>query len=250
VVVPFVAIKTSASAADWLVARMAHLGIHWRIWSDPTDLVALAVLPVAWHVSRGAWSSPRPKLAHSVGVLVGGLACLATSTTFEQIETAAYLVNTTHEELEVRVYRLTSPLDCEAAAVDPKGTLTSDRFDLAWCKRAPPFVILPLDTDWRATAEETKQNPHADAEHLICDAVIVRIPGADDTVVFWNGLAHVRVDLQGGHRVSLTKENDDPHAIYIEAFGSRRVLGVSELFETWTIDANLPSPAVSCGDAP
>lgn len=249
VVLPFVAIKTSALAAEWLVVLVAQVGIHWRIWSDPTDLVGLAVVPVAWRVSRVVRSS-RPTLLHHVAVLLGGLGCVATSSAFEQIETAAYLVNTSHDTLEVRVYRLTSPLDCDAAAADPEGTLTPDRFELAACKRAAPFVIVPLDTDWRATADDTKQNPNADAAHLICDAVIVRIPGADDTVVFWNGLAHVQVDLHGDHTVSLVNGNEDPHAIYIEAFGTRRVIGASELFRTWTIDVNLPSPAVSCEDAP
>lgn len=249
VVVPFVAMKLSANAADAVVASLSWFGIHWRLWSDPTDLVALVVLPFAWRMLDARPKKRAVTRVHRLAVLVGGIACLATSTTHEEIETAAYLVNTTHDDLEIHIYRVDQPLDCEATAADAQTLLTADRFSFESCKRVEPFIIVPLDTDWRGLdTETTKQNPRENPPHLVCDAVIVRIPGAEDTVVFWNAIAQVQVDMHGGHRVTVS--DDDPHAIYVEELGSQRLLGASDLFQTWTIAGELPPPVGACEDAP
>src|SRR3954466_9430868 len=44
VVIPFCAAKLFAAGADALVTAIGWIGVHWRLWCDPTDLIALAVL--------------------------------------------------------------------------------------------------------------------------------------------------------------------------------------------------------------
>src|SRR3982751_6711179 len=54
VVALFVAADLSAAVSDAVVAVAARVGLHWRLWPDVTDLLALAVLPVTvWLLRRG-----------------------------------------------------------------------------------------------------------------------------------------------------------------------------------------------------
>ncbi|MBU1431645.1 hypothetical protein KKF91_13965 [Myxococcota bacterium] len=74
--VVFAAINLSRGFADAFSAL-----IPWRIWVDPTDLIALPMLWLSAH-HLGAWSSrrlPTRPLVQRLGLAVGGLACLATS---------------------------------------------------------------------------------------------------------------------------------------------------------------------------
>ena len=82
----FVAINTSSAAARWCEQLTAALGVPWRIWCDPSDLLALPALAVGWLLvslsatgeSRLPWSAWRRVLRLSAMVL-GALACMATS---------------------------------------------------------------------------------------------------------------------------------------------------------------------------
>ena len=44
----FTAIKLSRSSADVLETITAYTPLPWKLWCDPTDLVALSMLPLAW----------------------------------------------------------------------------------------------------------------------------------------------------------------------------------------------------------
>ncbi|MEM6787941.1 MAG: PQQ-binding-like beta-propeller repeat protein [Myxococcota bacterium] len=63
---------------------VAHaVGVPWRIWVDPTDLVALLVLPLAFTaleptMRRGTVTRPRMNLER-LGLAIGAAACLASS---------------------------------------------------------------------------------------------------------------------------------------------------------------------------
>jgi hypothetical protein len=47
----FAAIKLFAPAARLVESLMTALGVPWRIWVDPSDLIALAAIPVAWWIA-------------------------------------------------------------------------------------------------------------------------------------------------------------------------------------------------------
>jgi hypothetical protein len=53
--------------------------LPWRVWTDPTDLVALPVLFVGWRWFVAAEAPPRSRALAKLGGAVGLLACLATS---------------------------------------------------------------------------------------------------------------------------------------------------------------------------
>ena len=98
VVVPFVGMNVSADAARSLEAASRWLGLSWHVWTDPTDLVALGVLPIAWRMSsaarEGPKSPPRPLYASErIAVLLGAVACLASSTVIRLYQTRIYLVS-------------------------------------------------------------------------------------------------------------------------------------------------------------
>ena len=84
VAIVFAAINLVPSAARAWSEVFAAIGVPFRVWPDPTDLLALPALVVAYLVfarlrasggSRSLWSSGAAK----VGVLVGGVACVGSS---------------------------------------------------------------------------------------------------------------------------------------------------------------------------
>ena len=79
----FVAAKLSPAVSVALIALVARLGLTWRLWPDPTDLLALAVLPLTVRLMRerppAAPAAPAWHLRERAGVVLGAAACLATS---------------------------------------------------------------------------------------------------------------------------------------------------------------------------
>lgn len=83
--VGFVAINVSEPAARLVVDAVSLVGMEWRIWSDPTDLLALPALWVSHRVLGDVASRPKtlralwgPALARA-GFVAGMVGCIATS---------------------------------------------------------------------------------------------------------------------------------------------------------------------------
>jgi hypothetical protein len=78
----YVAADLSRAVSDGFVALAARLGLTTKLWPDPTDLVALAVLPLTIHLLR-LRPAPSPDRGRDVrgraGVILGAAACIATS---------------------------------------------------------------------------------------------------------------------------------------------------------------------------
>ena len=231
VALPFCAIKLSAGAARGLESLLEVAGISWRIWSDPTDLLALAVLVPLWAACRlepsnGA-QAPANALDHA-GVLLGALACLATSEDYRPIETAAYLVNATLDSIDVRVSRLPQPADC--SALDPA---------LGWSPRAEDFLFetsYQLDVNEVAPLDLPSWHPDApdkgtDSVPPPCSAVLLEIPGLPPTVAFWGNLPRHEVDL------SRAPGTLDPQAVYVETAADRMFITGTEQVRTFPIES-------------
>ena len=149
VVIPFCAVKLSQAPAGALVAALGAVGIRWRLWCDPGDLVALVVLPLAWQVSLAAEADRARRLrprraAGAVPVILGALACLATSYRVDGFYSSAFLINMTLDRVEVRLYRARGPLDCGAIAAAPAIALAS-AFDPGLCVPLEVGGLMPLD---------------------------------------------------------------------------------------------------------
>jgi hypothetical protein len=243
VVAPFSWMKLSANGAHALERASSSVGLSWRIWADPTDLAALAVLPLAWWLSEPyAGAAPRSsrglRAPERLAALLGAAACLASSSTWTVYETRIYLVNSAHRAPELKLYRSSAPLACD---VEPVEAVRAATFALDRCALAGPFRALPLDRDYRewAVGEGPDDSPLPPAR--ACDAVVLRATGLPDTVVYWQGGTKDEVDED----VSLG-ETTGSSAVLLESLGAEWVLTPGSDSETWVHDGFLPeAPCVA-----
>jgi hypothetical protein len=154
----FVATDLSPAASDAFVAVMARLGLASRLWPDPTDLIALAVLPLTIRVMR--WPAVSEDagrarwLRERVGVLLGAAACVATSAPLQHPH-SPFLLNAAPVETTIRVtWVLTSATSCTApeqvaASLDPSDLddprdLTLARGQVALLNGPPAAGVSPV----------------------------------------------------------------------------------------------------------
>ncbi len=243
VCLPFVAINVSTKAASLVVWAASLGGLEWRIWSDWTDLAALSVLPVAWRISQSSGAAARAgstlsATVHRVGVVLGAFACIATSEDFSRVETAAYLINLTPEEVKVSIFRAKEPLDCGAFAADPHGMLRSEQlvFERCWTTDVSQRVV-PLDQDWRIIVDRSGI-PDA-ASPRACDLAVIRVDGMVDRAVFWNQVSKLQLD-------TYDLDIRDSHALQLERFGDVFVIERTPLLDVWPVDLTLPEATGTC----
>jgi hypothetical protein len=112
----FIAADLSPAASNAVVALARRLGMSWQLWPDVTDLLAFAVLPVGWWIAGGRghlgvdWNH---RLLHRSGVVLGAIACLATSAP-PSWEHYPYFVNQTADSRTVTFTWLLRKVDCNA----------------------------------------------------------------------------------------------------------------------------------------
>ena len=247
VVGPFCAVKISAAAAHAMEAAVGCLGIRWRLWCDPTDLAALAMLPLAWWVSwaGSARASLEPRTRRALATIAGGVACLATSYAPIGVRTAAYLMNATVEPLEVQVYRVGGPLDCTSVDTLQASALAS-AFDPAICAEVGPGRVLPIARSL-VDLSDIFRDASPPAPDPPCDAVIVRARDLPDTLLVWQALQDV--DIEGNESYPAGVPGHlDPHAIYVERAGDRLFAVGSPLITASTSPISLPP--MSCASFP
>jgi hypothetical protein len=232
---PFVAIKVSPDAARVLEGMLAFAGVRSRIWSDPTDLVALGVLPFAWRVSallEARVVERVPRLVHMLGAMLGGVACIATSEDESwRYETSAFLVSMARESVTVEVSRVTAALDC--ADLDASVTaLGASDFEPTFCASFAPMERLPLDRDFVGGKGDVLHGPGE--EEPPCDAVLLGTSGLAPTIVFW----------QKSPTAKNTLPELNPAAVYLEQAGSSLYLAGSKIMHVRTLEG--PVPDIDC----
>jgi hypothetical protein len=254
----FAAIKLWPAAARSVEHFTRWAGLGWRIWSDPIDLIALSVLPLGWWIfhSRGAGlqrTDGRPTRVDTksethyrwwlerTAAVVAMLACVATSSDSRVFATSVALVNTTHEPVELQVFRPSRALDCDAVVADPKSSLIADDFAFESCTTLEPLQPLPLDLDWSVPEGLEPRLPPPGSERA-CDAVLLRAPGLDDTVLFWNDVPKVSIDQYGG------MPDDPAHIVLLEQVGDRLFAGGPDVGQIWP--ATFSVPQATCEVAP
>jgi hypothetical protein len=245
VAVPFVAIKLSPAAARGLVALVGALGIRWRIWCDPTDLLALAALPLAWRLARGATASvPRPDRAarwrRVFGVALASVACLATSISIPGYRTSAYVANMTRDPVDVRIYRVAGALDCTQLATTPQIALAAP-FVAERCMHLDPGKIAPIDRVWWPLDPVRYRDPGTEPPEPPCDAVIVRVHGLPDTLLAWQAMDDVDVEEPVGDRAH---DALDPQGVYLEPAGDRLLLAGSSRISA--APSTIALPDIAC----
>jgi hypothetical protein len=134
----FAAIKLDAAAAHHAEQLFRALGVASRIWLDPTDLFALAMLPIAAMLCRPA-PSPRvrrdalPGVLRVPAVVVASFACIATTGGGEEVGSGSglpALINETEETLIVHIASTNGAGGCRIYREDRVGVLTPDAFSL------------------------------------------------------------------------------------------------------------------------
>lgn len=188
----FVAVKSVPGAGALTATIASHVGLDWTFAFDPTDLLALAVLPLAWHVAshRGVIFVPRI-WTERAAVGAGVLACMASPPPEPSWTTTAFLVNRTDRTLEVRVRWVDAQVDCSLIQDRFAEILARDTFMAGTLFSVEPDHTLPLDRGL-ALSTDPWAPPVATGHNGSCDVVILTAEGMPETMVFWDGSAGPR----------------------------------------------------------
>lgn len=187
----FAAIQLSPVAAATWSELMGLFGVPWAITMDPTDLLALGVLPVAWFAFDAVVSRPvervadtAAKLARGGAVGTGLVACVATSPAppvdffYEDIFASAYLHNGSDSDLGLllRPLRAEVEIDCLAVADDPGALIPESAFGQGTLWSLPP----------RTTIAANDRNADGSSSNRACSAVHVSGDGIAPMILFWD----------------------------------------------------------------
>ena len=120
VVAPFAAMKLVPGVAADIASLLTDAGLPSRIVCDPSDLLALTLLPWTWRLAGSA----RPVRAtahawlHRFGIAAAALACTATSMAGPErhLVRPPFVINWTRFDLEVAVELQLGPGACAEAA--------------------------------------------------------------------------------------------------------------------------------------
>ncbi len=227
VAVPFAAIKLSAAAANALVAAAAVVGLRFRIWQDPTDLLAFVALYPAWRLASSAGNAQtvvRPSRAaywaERAAFAGAAAACLATSQGPNGYFTNAYLVNYTGHEVDVRVRWVDAKLDCSTVMANgPSRMLAPKVFNLGITFRLAKGATVPLnrqdafaasgqgDSGFGGSGGFDDPGPGGggsggdsgtapvEGTGGSCEVVVIEAEGMAPTIVYWDDLASVSVPV-------------------------------------------------------
>lgn len=245
----FVALKLSRPLADVVEAVTAYTPLPWRLWCDPTDLVALVVLPLGWWlVAREGEATGFTRIGlclRGAGLGIGVLACAATSAVSEKYCATAFLFNGTLRTQTVRLYGLQSPLDCSRSLDAPADWPGRDAFVLRSCSTLASREILLLDQGAKDLGEWGELgtfdvSPYFDAGIIgpTCDAVLLQAEGLQPVVLTWNGVS--AIEFSGAERFG--DYANDPHGLILERAGDRLFIGGTSLLRVLPAGFD-PAPA-------
>jgi hypothetical protein len=245
VVLPFLAVKVVPAAARAVAVGLSVVGIPSRLWTDPSDLIALVVLPIAWLLARPAEANadadaqapPRPLSAlERAGAVLGSAACLATSSQGKILEGSLFLVNASPRPITLSIRRPSLALDCDALESSPDVNLEPAQFAFDRCLRLPFASPGVLD---RRPSPDTAGEPLPPAQHSGCDAVMLSAPGLGSVMILWRDEPKVELDASAYYIDEL-----HPNALYVESFGDRLVIAETTHARVRMVDE--PELATEC----
>jgi hypothetical protein len=247
----FSAIKLSPVAARALATLLTACGVPSRFWSDPWDLVALAVLPLAWRTAAvvEARMAEPPRWVHRVAVTAGAFGCVATSTyePSSSTESSAYVVNLSNRPFDFQLLRLRSEIDCN----ELEAAVSSAVYEGQFCASLHTGGVLPLDRDfqWVRDREEEEEPPTPPADPG-CDAVVLRGEGVPDTLVYWHttpnrDIASVVYLEESEQREEIIQAE---HALVLEEAVGRLFFTGTSVMKVGKLSA--PPPHFECSELP
>jgi hypothetical protein len=252
----FAAIKLSRSCADLVEGISRLTPVPWRIWCDPTDLLALSMLPLAWWLcgrpetrmvaSPGRGAQRATAGLRAAGLLLALFACAATSSIERRFSGTAFLFNGTLRPHTLRLYRLQAPLDCARPLTEPATCPGPDAFVLRSCPTLFSRDIVGLDQGWLDLAtwsggnELRAERRDAAVTGPTCDAVLLAAEGLRPVVVTWRDVPPV---FFTGSQLSDGEANDG-HGLVLEQAGERLYIGGTSLLRV--LSAGFESPPGEC----
>jgi hypothetical protein len=238
VAVAFIAIKLSPFAAHAVERALALAHVPWRIWSDPTDLLALLALPAAWWLTDQPAVPAGPALERvrdRLLMIAGAFACMATSVAPDPYQTFDLsLINRTSRAQALAVYPADpAALDCAAIEAGNLASLTAAMFASPTCTELAPgnsarFGMIIVVGDGGAPP------PDADGG-ADCNAAVVRAAGLADVVLTWPVVAPEIADASAAQ-------------LYLEEAGSRLYVAGTDYVAA--VPAPFTLPASGCPGAP
>lgn len=190
VVAVFALVKLSPEARDALVALAALLGMRWSIVVDPTDLVALAALPLAWRVAAPSATARRIALQRS-GMALGAMACIATSQPTPATPTSftarAFVVNRAGRSLDLGLRFTSARVDCAAAQIAGGTVFARSLFDDEILRVSlDAGETFPLDADAiRTVLARSGTTFTVPGQSGGCAVALLTANGMPETVAFW-----------------------------------------------------------------
>ncbi len=190
----FVASKLSAGVAATLVWLASLVGLSWKIVLDPSDLLGLSMLPLAWWLAERKAQPRQPRRAFRVvAVLVAVVACMGSAQRPLYWNTDAFVVNTTETSIDLRVSYYNGTLDCERIGAHAANALDRNAFSESISFALASEEVLPLRRlallqaaglveqfqPWDDVGEDS------DVAELPCDAVLLQGENMPDIIAWW-----------------------------------------------------------------
>lgn len=181
----FLAIKLDATAAHHAQQLFRAIGVPSRIWLDPTDLFALAVLPFASTLCGPSQRSAARRNALRVpAIVVASFACIATTGGGEEESSGSQipeLINDTEEALIVHIASTNGAGGCPLYREDRVGGLTADAFSLRREVVVKPGGRASLSGDLSVAFNHD------------CGAAWITLPDGRQELVYWADLPAIEV---------------------------------------------------------
>lgn len=157
--------------------------LGWRLWPDPTDLMALASIAVSWLVLAPRASRPLPerRLTSRGMLLTGCLACAATSSAPppRELTSSVLLHNRSGRDLEVRISAPREGLifDCALALRSPETLFRPEHFTAQEHIRLVSGDLLSVDHALDDRSNSTQRT---------CQVRLLSVEGNADRLVVWD----------------------------------------------------------------
>jgi hypothetical protein len=188
VVVPYVLGKAFPSCTVAIESLMHAAGLPWRLWTDPTDLIAIAILPATWHLMVGPQAGVKESVVwrdvrSRVGVALGAAACIATSNISEPL-VRPFIVNASGSGRTIAVRWLLKSSPCgrplrEVAAALQNGDMSEpisivlDMNAFAAVDQPPPVGVSPIGM----CSNDLRSEHQFDPDPGFCPVALVELAG-------------------------------------------------------------------------
>ncbi len=233
----FAAINLSPAAAGLWDGAMATVGFEWVTHTDPTDCLALGVLPFSILIfitrMREPWHHPTERVAAAGLALAGLLGCAASGPPPDDPQNPEFsarlaLLNKTHELQVFQIRQLddTISADCDRVAEAPQEYLRAEAFGEPVRWELFSGQRIPVTTQG-SDIFRTEPPPVLGEDE--CRATRITLETADDIIVFWGGELEPKMfrhraekdkgELGGAQTIALTGDYSDADDSEVREFG-------------------------------